>query len=49
MDPSMMSSTSAATTVPPSTKTVAGCPLRTVARGTPCTFLATFTRNLELR
>ena len=30
MDPSMMSSTSAATTVPPSTKTVAGCPLRTV-------------------
>ena len=49
MDPSMMSSTSVATTVSPSTKTVAGCPLRTVARGTPCTFLATWSKNLELR
>ncbi len=49
MDPSMMSSTIAPTTMPPSVKMAAGCPLRTVVCGTPCTFLATFSRNLELR
>ena len=34
-------------TVPSSTNTVAGCPLRTTARGQPWTFLATFTRKRD--
>ena len=45
----MTSSTSAATTTPPSTKTVAGCPLSTVARGEPWLLLATLMRKRELR
>ena len=45
----MMSSTRVATTVSPSMKTVAGWPFRMAARGTPCSFLATLSKNLELR
>ena len=47
--PSMMSSTRAAATTPSFTNTVAGWPLRTVARGTPWTFFATLTKKRELR
>ena len=49
MDPSMMSSTSAHTTAPSWTKTLAGWPLRTAARGWPLAFLATFSKKRELR
>ena len=47
--PSMMSRTMADTTASPSMKTVAGCPLRMAPCGTPSTFLATCSRNRELR
>ena len=45
--PSRMSSTNMDTIRPPSTNTVAGCPLRTTACGTPSTFFATCSRNRE--